>query len=884
VDRRKFIKTTAASSGALFVSPSAEARDARATPLVELPASPQPSSAALPDLAPARWIWYPSARCLANTFILFRRPITLRGKPISAKGWIAADSRYRLEVNGRRIQCGPAPADPRWAEADPIDLTDTLTAGENVIGATVLFFGHGDGTWPIGKPGFLFWLEVTYDDGTRDLIVSNDAWQAHLCRAWPTGQYKRWFLRSLQEEFDARKYPHGWSTMSFSPDANWLAPMQLDGSPNQPALITKFTEYSQGIRTGPADSQLRPRSIPLLAETPVPVARLAEAAWIDWLRPADEYFDCRPPNAFQVAGPLSIGTTQAGQWTFTLGDSRAAAALTFELTEQVVGYPYFTIEAPAGTVVELLVQEGHAVGGAALLDTGRDSWTRFICREGVNEFECFDYESLRWLQLHIRGAAGPVSLRGVGVRRRMFPWHVAPTVKTNEPALQRLFDAAVNTLNNSAQDVVVDGMGRERQQYSGDCGHQLQAIRLAFGETRLPARFLTTYSQGMTSEGYFLDCWPAYDRLARIAQRQLDLFHLGPILDHGVQLAIDCWRHYLDTGGLDALREPYPRLLRMANYLAGLVGDDNLLPVENLGIPCVWMDYQAYGQSSGVAPEFTQRRKQCAFNLYVAGTFEHALAPLCRAMGDDEQAAALTAFARRLHAEVVRRFWSRERRMFVNNLPWLAEEQKSSLCDRSLATSVLFDQCPGGDTAAAVRTLVDCPREMGLSYPANAGWRLWALAKEGRTDVIVADLRKRWATMESVKQNNTIQEGWGAKPDSSSQWSHCAVAPLYIAYQGLAGIRPLAPGFTRVELRPQLADLGQLELVAQTVIGPLHFRAQGKLGERNVSIKLPPNCEGEIVLPEKERTDLAPLDAAAPKGCRRYKLKARQTTLNLKLV
>ena len=32
----------------------------------------------------------------------------------------------------------------------------------------------------------------------------------------------------------------------------------------------------------------------------------------------------------------------------------------FELAEQMVGFPFFTIEAPAGTVVELMVQESHS--------------------------------------------------------------------------------------------------------------------------------------------------------------------------------------------------------------------------------------------------------------------------------------------------------------------------------------------------------------------------------------------------------------------------------------------------------------------------------------------------------------------------------------------
>src|ERR1035438_2092059 len=135
----------------------------------------------------------------------------------------------------------------------------------------------------------------------------------------------------------------------------------------------------------------------------------------------------------------------------------------------------------------------------------------------------------------------------------------------------------------------------------------MHAVHLAFGERRLVARYLTTWSQGMTKDGYFMDCWPAYDRLARLIERQLDLSGWGPILDHGVGFIFDCWSHYLYTGDLQALREPYPRLLLFARYLQGRIGADGLLPVENLGIPSVWIDHVAYQQ---------QRHKQCAFNLY----------------------------------------------------------------------------------------------------------------------------------------------------------------------------------------------------------------------------------------------------------------------------
>jgi hypothetical protein len=290
--------------------------------------------------------------------------------------------------------------------------------------------------------------------------------------------------------------------------------------------------------------------------------------------------------------------------------------------------------------------------------------------------------------------------------------------------------------------------------------------------------------------------------------------------------------------------------------------------VENLGTPSVWIDHNAYTR---------QRHKQCAFNLYTAAMLEYALAPLCRAFGDGRQEKAVREFARELLAATAKKFWSRRHGLYLINKPWLDEEKNIRLCDRSLATSVLFDQCPGLRTDSSLQVLADCPPEMGLSYPANAGWRLWALAKGGRADIIVKDLRERWATMDSVRLNNTLQEDWEVKPDSGQQWSHCAVAPLYIVYMGLAGIRPREPGFKKVEIRPQPADLERLELTAQTVQGPLHFRSEGKKGKRQVELELPSGCHGELVLRREENLNLPVSVSPAPAGFLRYRLSAGQS-------
>ena len=383
-------------------------------------------------------------------------------------------------------------------------------------------------------------------------------------------------------------------------------------------------------RIAPEVSSLRMRQIPPTRETIIPAKALAHSGRVHWKRDPADWFDVRMKGAFEVSRELVAVARGEGVWELPATPKPdEGIEVTFEFAEQIAGFPRFRLEAPAGTIVEVMTTESHDPQKTRWLDTYYYSWSRFMCREGDNEFETFDYESFRWLQLHVRNASRPVLVRAVGVRRRQYDWPTEPVIRTSEAPLQRLFDAGINTLRNSALDSVVDGGGRERQQYSGDGGHQLHAIRYVFGEPRIAARFLRTFSEGLTKSGFFLDCYPAYDRLARLAQRELDSAYWGPLLDHGVGFVFDNWNHYLETGDREALGEPFPRLLRFADYLWGLRSLDGLLPVENLGVPTVWIDSEAYRG---------QRNRQCAFNLYAAAMYRHALAPLAEAMGEAARA------------------------------------------------------------------------------------------------------------------------------------------------------------------------------------------------------------------------------------------------------
>ena len=898
--RRAFLKRLGASVAASVAVPGVAAAQAKRPPAKRRPAKPaaKPKSTPAPpavkpvvrtpeapsvrvaeggwpsvepgarvDLTPARWIWLPCERTLANTFVLFRREIEVGGEVASARGWISADSRYRLWVNGRRVQWGPAPCDPRSYEADPLDLTRWLVPGRNVIAAEVLFYGHGEGTWPFGKPGFLFALRVEEAGGRVSEVLSDGSWRALLDRSHRPGQFKRWYLRTLQEDFDARLRPAAWSEPGGSTDAAWTEPRVLDLPADRPAAAGGQYDYLTDGGIDAAGTVLRAREVPLVRETFVSAGRLGRSGRVRWLRDPRDWFEYRIPTSFEIVDQTAALPSGEGAWRLEPAPGEGAFA-TFELPEQMVGFPFLTVVAPAGTVVHVMAQESHDPAGPAWLDTHRFAWTRFVCREGENAFECFEYESLRHLQVHVHEAAGPVLLRDVGVRRRSYPWPKAPSFSCPEPALQRVFEASFNTLVNAAQETIVDGMGRERQQYSGDGAHLLHATRLVCGDLQLARRFLRTLPMGQTVDGFFLDCWPAFDRLNRLAQRQVGATPWGPLLDHGVTLVYDAWRHHRESGDAEFLLDLYPRFVRFADYLLARRGKDGLLPVEGWGVPAVWID--------NCFPR--PRHKQCAFNLFAAAILKTALAPIAALAGDAAGEKRFAAAAEALLASAVGRFWSRERGLFVGNLPWEDEEGGARLDDRSLATALLFDQCPGGRVAESVAALAAPPASLGVSYPANAHWRMQALARHGRIDAVLRELRGRWAVMPSVVYNNTTSEDWVVRPDSTDQWSHCAVGPLFVLYMEIAGIRPARPGFEKVEIRPQLGDLASLDLTAHTPRGPIAFRAEAQEEGHHARVTLPADCPGELVLPVTEGKGVAVTDTDRALGLERFALPAGQTT------
>lgn len=171
----------------------------------------------------------------ARRATLVRQGFRVDGEIARARLYATAHGLYDAEINGIRV--GSDTLSPGWTvyrerlRYYTYDVTDLLHEGENALGAWV-----GDG-WYRGRLGwrgghrnvfgrdlsFLGQLEITYTDGTRQTLATDDSWKGAPSPILRSGIYDG-------EDHDARLEVPGWSTAAFD-DSGWVPVAVRDRDP-----------------------------------------------------------------------------------------------------------------------------------------------------------------------------------------------------------------------------------------------------------------------------------------------------------------------------------------------------------------------------------------------------------------------------------------------------------------------------------------------------------------------------------------------------------------------------------------------------------------------------------------------------------------------------
>ncbi|AKJ63806.1 family 78 glycoside hydrolase catalytic domain [Kiritimatiella glycovorans] len=166
-------------------------------------------------------------------------------------------------VNGSKI--GNTTFDPAFTDYDEralylsYDVTDELLPGVNAIGAILGEGWYGQSlayatlkeTPRYGDPGLIAQLELIYEDGTRERVVTDDSWTCTL--EGPVVKNGIW----CGEVHDARREMAGWSEPGFEGGEAWTAAKTVE--PLSPRLEAQNVEPIRVVETTETKSIMHPK-------------------------------------------------------------------------------------------------------------------------------------------------------------------------------------------------------------------------------------------------------------------------------------------------------------------------------------------------------------------------------------------------------------------------------------------------------------------------------------------------------------------------------------------------------------------------------------------------------------------------------------------------
>lgn len=389
--------------------------------------------------------------------------------------------------------------------------------------------------------------------------------------------------------------------------------------------------------------------------------------------------------------------------------------------------------------------------------TGERWHPRFVCH------------GFRYANVHVEGKASVLSIRARFVHSD-FP--SVGTLETSDPTFARLQSATIRSYLSNFVGYPTDCPHREKNGWTGDAQLAMETGLWNFDAQAGYRHYLRMLLDAQAPNGA-LPC------IVPVAPGFGYGWGSGPAWD-AVLFEIP-WQLYRFYGDDSAARESYPAMKRYLSFIRTKADSDGLY---------------AYGLGDWCQPKELKRSDLRVTDSAYVYQFHRRAAFWARRFGEVDYARECDAVARSI-AEA------------FNRVLYRGDGLYASGSSTELAAPLFFEGlCADGEKTKVLKRLVDSLRKNG--HRANFGilgakWIPRVLAENGYVDdawrIFVQPDYPGWVNWLSFG-GGTLHEYWDSENHGSR--NHIMYGDLSAwAYEHVAGIVPLEPGFAKVAIRPQ---------------------------------------------------------------------------------
>jgi len=696
----------------------------------------------------ASWITHPAASVFDYGVFHFRNSFTLETVEDSTIIYVSADNRYRLFVNGTEVSSGPARGMPEHWRYETIDILPWLQKGKNVIAAEVFNLGeHRPVAQFSHKTAFLLQAEGKLGE---QLNTGKSNWRVIQNQAYSAIEVTRemvqdYFVAGPCDKIDGSKQIWGWETPDFD-DSGWTTPKTI--------IRGVGRGYMHGVPW-----LLTPRTIPAMEQKPERIPKIVRSTGIN-----------PTANFLNGSGNLQI-------------PANSKVSILLDQTYLTVGYPEMIVSKGKGSTIkviyaEALIAKDGSKGNRNVTENKeiRGYHDIFLPEGGTNrKFRPLWLRTWRFIQLDIETKNEPLEITGYYGIFTAYPLTENASFVCDDKSLSEIWNVGWRTARLCAGETYIDCPYWEQLQYIGDTRLQSLISLYVSGDDRLMRNALTLIDDSRIPEGLTMARTPT-------AVPQIT----PPFSLYWVDMVHDYSMHRDDTA---FVKQFLPGIQAVLGWFERRVDNNGMLG----GLD--WLNFTDWTPGFMVgSPAGVDTSNSALVSLNYAYALDRA-SELFAAYGKNHEANLYQNQSNSIKNAVYKLCFNPEKQL-LKDTPF-----EESYSQHTNIWGVLTDAIPQEKQKEVIlkvladKSLIQCTIYFRF-------YLFQAMKKVGLADEYLKQLAP-WRAMID-KGLTTFEEGDYDERSDCHAWGS---TPNYDLLATVCGIRPVAPGFRKIEIAPAFGKL-----------------------------------------------------------------------------
>lgn len=698
----------------------------------------------------ASWISCPGIDLNAFNVIHLRKTFELASVPDEFVVNLSADNQYRMFVNGQYVCKGPGRSDLEHWYYQTINLAPYLKSGKNVIAVEVVNYGPARGFSQLSH----LTAFIMHGVGEHEKIVNTgrNGWKAMRNNAysekvvnWRDKNVIAWGLYATNptDSIVGSLYPWGWEKADYD-DHAWKDSRWID--------ISSLRYNGVSGLFYPDGWLLIPKMTKDLIEVKEQFHKLVKSSYPE------------------VKG-----------WQNLTIDANQKVTLLIDNEVLTLGYPELITSGGKGSKIE--VKYAETLFDKNTLQGGNRNQVEGKKMVGVSDVFIPDggearlfrpnwFRAFRFIELSIETADEPLVINDYYNKKSEYPIQLKAKFETDNPLLNTIFENGWRTASVCSQDFFLSDAYYEQMQYLGDARVQGQAIMYFSGNDDLYRQMLLQADWSRIPEGLTRACYP--DGFNNIIP-DYSLVWIDMIADH------------LEWSGDTEFTSKFK--LGIYNVLEWY--NQQLQPNGLIG-PMRWWPYIDWCQSwdNGVPPGGYEGNSSI-ISLHYAYTLQKA-AYIFNALGNKNEAAIYSQRAEKLKKAVTETCFDKSKGIFADTPEMKSYSQHAGIY-------AIISGAVSGDPAKTLlgkllndKTLAQI--QLYFNY-----YLFDAFLKTGEGYRFYGQLAP-WEEMIKAGLSTFTEVKLGEHQRSDCHPWSCS--PDIHFYQTVCGIKPLKPGYSQIEIKP----------------------------------------------------------------------------------